>query len=177
MTLEKRADLILCSSLHDYRRVGATDHCIQTALKPWRPALLDICCSRGRYFFGISGEIRVIRKSLRHGFYNRTVMTLRSSSCYFWLVFIKYQVQISSWMSKAVPNNFRGFSKSFPATNDIVRSVGQRQIPYPLEIIIPRDIIWRHIKRSKWKRRKTKTNEHHKHVNFITVGYALWRNL
>jgi hypothetical protein len=34
MTLEKRADLSSSSSLHDYRWVGATDRCIQTALKP-----------------------------------------------------------------------------------------------------------------------------------------------
>jgi len=145
MTLEKRADLSLFSSLHDYRRVGATDRCIQTTLKPWWPALLDICYSHGAYFFDISGEIGVMRKSLRHSFFNRTVMTLRSSSCHSCLLFIKSQVQISSWMSKAVSNNLRGFSKSFQATNDIVRSVGQRQIPYPSQIIIPSYIIWRYI--------------------------------
>jgi len=44
-------------------------------------------------------------------------------------------------MSKAVCNNLRDFSKSFPATNDTVRSVGQRQSPYTLQIIIPSDII------------------------------------
>lgn len=159
MTLEKRADLSLFSSLREYRRVDVTDRCIQTALKPWRPALLDICCSRGTYFLGISGEIRVMRKSLRHGFFNRTVMTLRSSSCHSCLVFIELQDQISSLTSKAVSNNLPGFSKSFPATNDIVRSVGQRQIPYALQIIIPSDIIWRHINWSKWRSRKTKTNE------------------
>jgi hypothetical protein len=46
-------------------------------------------------------------------------------------------------MSNVVSNNVRGFSQSFPATTDIVRSVGQRPIPYPLQIIIPSDI-WRY---------------------------------
>jgi len=82
-----------------------------------------------------------MRKSLRHGFFNRTFMMLRSSSCHSCLVFIKSQVQISSRKSKSVYNNLRGFSKSFSAVNDIVRSVGQRQIPYALEIIIPSDTI------------------------------------
>lgn len=44
-------------------------------------------------------------------------------------------------MSNEVSNNPRGFDQSFPATSDTVRSVGQRQILYPLQIIIPSDII------------------------------------